>query len=61
MTFTKSEKNIISYCVSLLENDINPNSLIKKDFHSILRKLQTNGFWGYIDDKHFFEEEESEY
>lgn len=60
MTFTKSEKNIISYSVSLLENDISPNSSIKKDFHSILGKLQSKGFWGYIDDKHF-EQEESEY
>ena len=60
MTFTKSEKNIISYCVSLLENDITPNSPIKKDFHSILGKLQAKGFWGYIDDEHF-EEEEGEY
>jgi len=57
MKFTKSEKNIIAYCVSLLENDINPNSPIKKDFHSILGKLQFLGFWGRIDDKHFEEEE----
>jgi len=55
MKFTKSEKNIIAYCVSLLENDINPNSPIKKDFHSILGKLQFLGFWGRIDDKHFEE------
>lgn len=55
MTFTKSEKNIISYCVSLLENDINPSSPIKKDFHNVLGKLQNEGIWGRIEDKHFEE------
>ena len=55
MTFTKSEKNIIAYCVSILENDINPSSPIKKDFHSILGKLQDKGIWGRIENKHFEE------
>ena len=55
MTFTKTEKHIISYCVSILENDINPNSPIKKDFQNILGKLQSKGFWGRIEDKHFEE------
>tara|TARA_R110001592_G_scaffold77815_1_gene233966 strand:+ start:103 stop:273 length:171 start_codon:yes stop_codon:yes gene_type:complete len=55
MPFTKSEKNIIAYCVSILENDISPSSPIKKDFHSILGKLQDKGFWGRIEDKHFEE------
>jgi len=55
MTFTKSEKNIIAYCVSLLENDINPSSPIKKDFHNVLGKLQNEGIWGRIEDKHFEE------
>ena len=60
MTFTKSEKEIIAYCVSLSENDINPSSPIKKDFHSILGKLQDAGIWGRLDGVHFDEEECSE-
>jgi hypothetical protein len=55
MTFTKSEKEVIAYCVSLLENDISPSSPIKKDFHSILGKLQDIGIWGRIESKHFDE------
>ena len=55
MTFTKSEKEISECGVSLLENDINSSSPIKKDFHSILGKLQDIGIWGRIEDKHFEE------
>jgi len=60
MTFTKSEKEVIAYCVSLLENDISPSSPIKKDFHSILGKLQDIGIWGRIENKHLKEEDNFE-
>ena len=60
MRFTKSEKNIIAYSVSFLENEINSSSSLKKDFRNILAKLQEKGFWGMIEDQHFEEDDNTE-
>ena len=60
MTFTKSELEIIAYCVSLSECDVVTNSPIKKDFNNILAKLQSVGIWGRIESKHFDEDENFE-
>jgi len=60
MKFTKTELEIVAYCVSLLECDVATNSPIKKDFNNILAKLQSVGIWGRIESKHFDEEENFE-
>jgi|TARA_R100000081_G_C4680489_1_gene97219 hypothetical protein len=60
MTFTKTELEIVAYCVSLLECDVVTNSPIKKDFNNILAKLQSVGIWGRLENKHFYEEENFE-
>jgi len=51
--FTKEQKEIIAYCVSVMECDIKPNSKMANDFKSILSKFQKNGIWGHIDTNSF--------
>jgi len=51
--FTKEQKEIIAYCVSVMECDIEPDSKMAGDFKAILFKFQNQGIWGHIDTNSF--------
>jgi len=48
MRYTKKQKEIIAYCLSLLESDCEVES-IRNEMHYMIQDLQSQRIFGYVD------------
>lgn len=58
MKYTEKQKEIIAYCVSILEMDENVKPLVRANMQLILSSFQDEDIWGRIE---IYEDEEGAY
>ena len=58
MKYTEKQKEIIAYCVSILETDENVKPLVRANMQLILASFQAEDIWGRIE---IYEDEEGAY
>tara|TARA_R110002153_G_scaffold264136_1_gene425827 strand:- start:402 stop:581 length:180 start_codon:yes stop_codon:yes gene_type:complete len=58
MKYTKKQKEIIAYCVSIVETDEDVKPEIRASMQLILATFQSEGVWGRVE---IYEDEEGTY